>query len=162
MSIRSVTFESTDISFDKGRFACWLKIGSETHADDNFIIFAASDTTAIIALFLVNLPLSPILGIYDITDISNYNIYIDSSPLSLDTAYFVEMSWNHSILSNHLYLDNVERSLTLVGYAGTVMTTGIADTLNIGYSDHPSSDFDIRIKNIMISNLDTRNLYALR
>lgn len=163
MSIRTVTFSPTNISFDKGRFGCWTKIDSSTDSDHNIALFFASiSTTSYLILFLANLPSSPILGIYDVKDISNYNIYADSTPLSLDTGYFVEMSWNHSTLSNRLYVDNVERSLSLVGGSGTVNTSGIADTLTIGYTESPTSNFDIRIKNIMISNLDTRNLYPLR
>lgn len=168
MSIKRVEFDVTGITFDKGRFGSWLKIGTIFFEEDAFYLFSISKTSpnALIIFAILNLPSTPTLAFVDSDDV-NVLAYQDTTPLLINTWQFVEFSWNHTYPpSHHVYVgddvSNAERTMSPLYSVGTVESTGIAEDLKIGYIGYPTSEFQIAMQNILVSTLDTRDLYALR
>ena len=164
MSISKVSFTGTDVSFDRGRFGCWLKINSYTEDTSMFGIFLALDVSYSygIGLLISEIPTNPTLTLQIIDDVGNISVYSDENPILLDTWYFIEVSWNHITPAYHMYIDNVERTIDLIYSDGTPIISGTAGLLQFGYLGIEVDRFDIGLQNILFSNLDTRDLYALR
>lgn len=165
MSIGAVQFDATNIPFTKGRFGCWLFINSITAESTDFYLFGIADFTFShgITFSVTYLPSTPTLTFWVIDDVGNYVTYEDPLPISLDTWYFIELSWNHTGTPEyHVYIDSVERSMNLIDSMGTPVVSGISDLLAMGFLGGVGNVIDVRTQNILFSNLDTRDLYALR
>ena len=164
MSIGIVEFDATNISFTKGRFGCWVYVSSYTVNSSDFSPFYvySIEPNQGATLWLTYLPSTPTLGFGFWDDAGSYIYYEDTVSLSLDHWYFIELSWNHvGTPSYHLYVGSLERTIIIIDQEGIPVLTGTAEDLDIG-GIGGDDVIDIRMQNILFSNLDTRDLYALR